>query len=489
VRPLPSALLAALERRPDPPAQDRRRELATRLAALHDPPDGAEARELERLAEGGAPLLVTGQQAGLAGGLFLTLSKLLGLLALADAAERETGRRPLCVFWLEANDHDWREAATPGFPLPEGWHAPPPSGAEGRPVGHVLPDAAWWGARRGELAGLAEGFDPGLAGLWAASLTGSLADHTRSLLRGLFAGSGLLLLDPSRQEMREAASPFLAAVRARGRELAAALQDGTERLRREGRPTPVVVDDQPPWFQEDDQGVRRRAAWEADADPRRLSPGALLRPLLQDWLLDPAAVLLGPTEHAYLAQAAVARCLLGLGGPVPLRRPTLQLCARDDAAAFRGAGLDPFSPPAPGAPWPEAWLLGLPGGGELARRLGRLDEAAAELAGLCREAGRADLEALAGRQEALAGQIRQGLWTAHKAAHKALLKDLQARAAWQDGGKPQERRVNALALLARLGGRPLLEGLRQALDPLEERQQRFLCELDGRVERVAATGP
>lgn len=480
----PDALRSALGHRADPVAPERRAALAAALATQHPQPDAAESRALELLAQGRVPVLMTGQQAGLAGGLFLTLSKLLGLLALADRAERQTGQRPPCVFWLEANDHDWREAATPGFPQPEGWHAPRPAGAEGRPVGHIVPDSAWWEARRDELAALSSGLDAELAALLRSSLTGSLADHTRRLLRGLFAGSGLLVLDPSRPELRTLAAPFMEEVRSLGREVGEALARETEALRRAGRATPVVVDEQPPWFAEDEMGRRMRAEWDGREDAVRLSPGALLRPLLQDWLLDPAAVLLGPTEHAYTAQAAGARRLLGLGEPVPLRRPTLQLCARVDAEAFRAAGLDPFSPPPPGSPWPKEWLLQLPGAEVLERRLARLDEAAAALAGLCREAGRTDLETLAARQEALAGQIRQGLWTAHKAAHKSLLKDLHSRAAWQDGTTPQERRVNALALLARPGGRPVLEWLRRELDPFGTERQRFICDADGRVERV-----
>jgi hypothetical protein len=481
---MPHNLRWALDHGAGPADPRRRGALAEALAAQHPMPDPVEARELERLAEGRVPVLVTGQQAGLAGGLFLTVSKLLGLLALADHAERATGLRPLCVFWLEANDHDWREAATVGHPLPEGWHAPLPTGREGQPVGHIQPDSAWWEARRGELAALEAGLDPELAALWRVSLAGSLADHSRCLLRGLFAASRLLVLDPSRPDLRALAAPFMERVRIRGRELGAALAAETEELRRLGHATPVAVDDQPPWFAEDAQGRRRRATWSGGEAAERRSPGALLRPLLQDWLLEPAAVLLGPTEFAYGAQNGAARRLLDLPEPVALRRPTLQVVPRPDHDALRDAGLDPFAPPRSGSPWPEEWLLGLPGGGELQQGLERIRQATDELERLCRGAGRADLDALATRQEALAGQIRQALWTAHKASHKGLLKDLQARAAWQDGALPQERRVNALALLGRLGGRPVLAGLRRELDPFAPERQRFICDADGRVERV-----
>jgi hypothetical protein len=216
----------------------------------------------------------------------------------------------------------------------------------------------------------------------------------------------------------------------------------------------------------------------------RFSPNVLTRPLLQDWLLEPAAALLGPSELAYTAQVETARARLELPHPLPLARPTVQLIRRADHAKLRAAGLDPWSPPQPGSPWPEDLLLGLAGGPELAVRLRELEQARAGIRALCAAAGRPDLEQLGRRHEGLAEQIRQAHWTAHKAGHKDSLRRLHALAAWQDGpDSPQERRVNALALLARMGGPAVLTGLRRELDPLAAGQQRFICDPAGMVER------
>lgn len=475
---LPSALREGLERSASPAGRARRASLARVLPGdWESPPDPAETQALDLLAGGTRSILVTGQQAGLLLGPFLLLSKCLALLALARRVEQAGQPRPLTLFWLEGNDHDWREAARPGRPLPEDWSAPCPVEAEGRPVGRVEPDSGWWAEQRTPLRPLLDSLDPGLAGHVEAAWRGGLCGHTRRLLRALFAEQGLLILDPSTPALRRLAAPFLDRLQEEGSALAQDLLDQTETLRQAGARTPVRVDDRPPCFVEDVDGLRRRLEPGERRPGEECSPTALTRPLLQDWLLEPAAALLGPSEHAYMAQAARARRRLGLIEPLPLPRPTLQLARREDWIRLRDAGLDPWLPPQPGQVWPEDWLQGLEGGGELSSSLTRLESAGAELLGLCAVGGRAELAGLGKRQEALLEQLRAALWTAHKARHKEQLRGLHALAAWQDGAAgPQERRVNALALLSRMGGLPVLEGLLRELDPLQPVQQRFLCD-------------
>ena len=107
-----------------------------------------------------------------------------------------------------------------------------------------MEDGAWWEARRGELGAVEAGLGAELSAIWEGSLAGSLADHSRALLRGLFADSGLLVLDPSRPALRQLAAPFMEQVRRRGRDVAQALAAETETLRGAAQATPVVVDDQ-----------------------------------------------------------------------------------------------------------------------------------------------------------------------------------------------------------------------------------------------------
>jgi hypothetical protein len=183
------AILDALQRPASADGRARRAALAPLLGIPGETPaDAAEIQALELLAAGERAVLVSGQQAGLCLGPFLLLSKCLGLLALADRAEAAGVPRPLTIFWLEGNDHDWREAATPGRPLPDGWSAPCPTGGEGRSVGQVTAPDEWWTSQRTALAPLVGSLDPELSRAMESTRQGSLTDHSRQLLRTLFAG-------------------------------------------------------------------------------------------------------------------------------------------------------------------------------------------------------------------------------------------------------------------------------------------------------------
>lgn len=486
---IPATLAEACRRPAAPAARTRRLQVAE---ALRDWPGGsrpeAEAAAWRQLADGNAPVLVAGQQAGLAGGVALTLWKTLALAVAADRLEEQTGVRPVCVFWVEGNDHDWVEAATPGWPL-KGWTAPRPAGAEERPVGRIELPESWWREQSSLLAPLVEAWPARERDLLAGTCAGSLTRHTALLLRSLLPECGILALDPSLPALRDVAGPFARELQERESELIRALAEDTERLRAAGQAAPVQVDGRPPWFGEDGEGRRRRAQAGVRVPAERFSPGVLTRVLLQDWLLTPAASFLGPTELAYHGQAAAAGRLMGLPRTLRLPRPRLQLLSRVDGQAWPRGTVDPWSPPQSGQAWPEDLLLALPGGGELQGRLARLAVLQTELLALC-AGGRADLEQLGRRQEALGGQLRQALIEAHKAAHRAELKGLHERAAWQDGpAGAQERRVNALALLGHMGGSAVLSDLRRLLDPCAEGQQRFICDPStGRVTRANAEG-
>jgi bacillithiol synthase len=67
--------------------------------------------------------------------------------------------------------------------------------------------------------------------------------------------------------------------------------------------------------------TRKFTAAELAATPEALSPSALLRPVMQDYLLPTAAYVGGPAELAYLAQSQVLyQALLGrmpVAAPAP----------------------------------------------------------------------------------------------------------------------------------------------------------------------------
>jgi len=470
--------------RPDPAsaALRQRRDLALAMTACEWAWRDKKGEEALHSLSTGAPVLVSGQQAGLALGPALLLWKALALVTAADRVERVLGRRPVTVLWLEGNDHDWAEAARAGWPL--AGSAPSPQGGEGRPVGRVQASAEWWKQRLDEAAPLGLAAVPALSSMLAEACRGSLTEHTARLLHGLLPDTGLLCLDPSLPALRALAAPLLRQLAQRREEIHHALQTDTQALVAQGLPAPVQVDERPLLFGEDGHG--RRLRLEVDAalpGDDALSPSALGRILLQDALLAPAASWLGPTELAYHRQVESAARQLMLPPVLRLPRPHLQLARGEELERWLAVGADPWSPPRAGQAWPLAVLENLPGGAELAVSLGQVEGVAASFNHLC--AGKEGaFTQLATRHEALTAHLRQALLDQHKSRHKALLREMHALAAWQDGDGPQERRVNGLALLAHMGGPQVVEGLRREVDPLGEGQQRFVCDGSGAVERV-----
>ena len=148
-----------------------------------------------------------------------------------------------------------------------------------------------------------------------------------------FAAQGLLVLDASSRAFHRIGAPVLRAALERADELHAALVERNLALEAAGYHAQVAVGEQSSLLFLIDQssGVRlalkRLAAsaaepaglWQAgrqsystaellgilDAEPERISPSALLRPVFQDFLLSTSEIVGGPAEIAYFAQSCV----------------------------------------------------------------------------------------------------------------------------------------------------------------------------------------
>ena len=92
------------------------------------------------------------------------------------------------------------------------------------------------------------------------------------------------------------------------------------------------------------RGTRERLTTAAalarlSADPSPWSAGALLRPLVQDFLLPTAAYVGGPAEVAYHAQIGSVYAEFGIPRPVILPRPSVTLVEPQQARALDAEGL------------------------------------------------------------------------------------------------------------------------------------------------------
>jgi uncharacterized protein YllA (UPF0747 family) len=276
---------------------------------------------LDRLAQPDAVAVVTGQQVGLYGGPCYTFYKALTAVSIAKQLNG-LGRVAVPVFWLATEDHDFAEidhawvhdaAMNPAKLSGTG------NGQPQQPVGGIELTSADTDRLRGLLAGFAHGEE--IADLAArAYLPGrTFGEAFHELVRSVLGPHAVLFVDPLSPKIREIAAPFLAQAAARQSELSAAVHERTQQLVAAGYHAQVLVEtpDAPLFFQLD--GNRRLPVKKNPeaVEPTNLSPNALLRPVLQDYLLPTAVMIGGPAEIAYLAQSApLYDALLG-------RRPAL----------------------------------------------------------------------------------------------------------------------------------------------------------------------
>ena len=329
----PSALdaLPSLAREIDYP-DSRRAALVSALLGQNGP--GA---NLDRLALPGTAAVVTGQQVGLFSGPAYTVYKALTAVRVARELSAQ-GTPAVPVFWLATEDHDFPEISKAWVFGPSGdpvsLSVDAPAVVDG-PVGPLVP------ARYpvDELAAALKGFDSAddVIELVRKSYAPgqSLGIAFRDLVRGLLARFDLLYLDPLDPAIREIGAPFMRDALEAGDELYPALIERGKALERARYHAQVHMDAQTSLFfllegghriplrRQGDRYLSRNGSHslsELMGEAVRISPNALLRPVLQDYLLPTAAYVGGPAELAYFAQSEVLYTRLLGRMPVMLPR-------------------------------------------------------------------------------------------------------------------------------------------------------------------------
>src|ERR1700678_4556939 len=302
---------------------------------------GAEAPVLKNIARlrDGAGAVVTGQQVTLFGGpLFSLLKAATAIRKAKDASISGTPHVP--IFWLATEDHDLAEADD--VTLPDRHQLRNLRLATGHMPG-VAAGSVILGKNVEDLVAQASevlGPGPVLDQLAACYRDGqSLGQAFAQFISHAFAAQGLLVVDASARAYHALGSDVLRQAIVRADELRVAVTDRDQQLAAAGYHSQVLV---PPlssllFLFDKESGARvplRRTAdggWHAarhhystsdllailDAEPERLSPNALLRPVFQDSVLPTAAYVGGPSEIAYFAQSQVLyERILGRTTPV-----------------------------------------------------------------------------------------------------------------------------------------------------------------------------
>ena len=295
----------------------RRAQIVSALAAQND-----NSAALDQLAQPNTVAVITGQQVGFLLGPAYTIFKALTAIKLAEHLN-EQGISAVPIFWLATEDHDlaevdhaWvfnQEASASKVSLAG-------SVVNGGPVGDVVLNEVPLADLRAALGDLpfagdvmkqvADSYQPGA----------TLGSAFRKLLEQTLKGLGLLYLDPLAAPIREVAAPFLSDGVQRVPELLSALRARNSEIAEAGYHTQVHIDADSSLFFLLKNGRRWPIRWkdgrfssregsysptELAALAGELSPNALLRPVMQDYLLPTASYVAGPSEAAYFAQSAV----------------------------------------------------------------------------------------------------------------------------------------------------------------------------------------
>jgi bacillithiol synthase len=270
---------------------------------------------LALLAQQGTVAIVTGQQVGLFSGPAYTVYK--ALTAVKAARElTERGVPAVPVFWLATEDHDFAEVdhawvfGADNQPVKIGIAGPADNGSH--PVGGIALRDIPLDQLRSALAGLPFA-DDALAMVERAYEPGeTMGSAFARMIKELFAPYGLLLIDPMQRALREMAAPLMGEVVERMPELIDALMVRSKELVARGYHAQVLIDSKTTsltFLLQDGQRIALRhqklSTQELVERAADLSPNALLRPVVQDYLLPTAAYIGGPAELAYLAQSQV----------------------------------------------------------------------------------------------------------------------------------------------------------------------------------------
>jgi bacillithiol biosynthesis cysteine-adding enzyme BshC len=316
---------------------------------------------LGRLADG-ANAVVTGQQVGLFGGPLMTLAKAATAVRRAEDASR-AGHPHVPIFWMASEDHDLAEVDHVLLPGKDsGLH---PLRLK-TPTHHAVPvgNIPLGGAVRPLLDELQKYLGDGDA--WRLLADAYTPENTYAgafgrLLHHLFARHGLIVIDASTRDFHALARPVLRAAIEQAAPLREALQERTRTLESSGHHAQVLVTDTSSllFLLDEKTGARHalkqttKEMWAAgneryhtkdllailDSAPERISPSALLRPVMQDALLPTSAYIGGPAEIAYFAQSQVVyERVLGRVTPV-LPRLSITLVEHATARLLEHYGL------------------------------------------------------------------------------------------------------------------------------------------------------
>jgi bacillithiol biosynthesis cysteine-adding enzyme BshC len=320
---------------------NRRKEVAAILRETNASLGSGEAttKNIDRLANGAVAVL-SGQQVGLFGGPAYAFYKALSAIQIAHELT-QSGVDAVPIFWMATEDHDLDEVRHVSW-----FHAGkrtrfelPAEQQPGHPVGRVKLGPAVQEIAKSAAEFLSGASSPTVAKLLTETYTPgeTYGSAFGKLFARVFADYGLILVDPLDARLHRIAAPMFRKALTDRASLNAKLLERDKELEaagfapqvkvtpettllfqiRDGMRQPIVYHaghgSEPGSFKIGDTTLNEAEVLKlADSSPETLSPNALLRPVVQDYLFPTVAFCTGSAEISYLAQSEVLyRDILG----------------------------------------------------------------------------------------------------------------------------------------------------------------------------------
>lgn len=318
-----------------------RKQLCTALTDINRRIDaGSKTFEnIDLLSKADAVAVVTGQQAGLFTGPVYTIYKALSAVKLANELSSK-GRKAVPVFWVATEDHDFDEVAEAHVldrnTRPVRLQYKPADVRKNASVGDIKLDSTIVPVidelfRQLPRSEFSEGILELLRSAYGEG--NDLGSAFGRTLSALFSDYGLVVIDPLDKGIKRLAAPIYKQAVSHADEIVAAIREQNSSLDADGFHAQVLVeDDYFPLFLHDDDGKRTALRKAGDGvyrlkggthdfttreleqiavdEPERLSPGVMLRGVVQDHLLPTICYFGGAAEIAYFAQNSAAYKIL-----------------------------------------------------------------------------------------------------------------------------------------------------------------------------------
>jgi len=316
-----------------------RREVCDALLDINRQADSGEQAlaNIERLRQPGTVAVLTGQQAGLFTGPLYTVYKALTAIKVAEQLT-ERGIDAVPIFWAATEDHDLEEvswASVIGFDdeVAKVRYLGKPS-VEALPVGLVELDDSIIGTTHEIIAAIraSDKIREMVERMWKPGAT--FGEAFLRQIAEMFAPFGLVLADPMNPNLRKLSSPVIVDAVEKAATINERLRERDSELSADGYHSQVLVEsDYFPAFVFNESGQRsalklnndgtfvskidkrqftaKELATIAADHPERLSPGVMLRPVVQDHLFPTICYIGGGAEIAYFGQNSVVYETLG----------------------------------------------------------------------------------------------------------------------------------------------------------------------------------